>query len=136
MVTKDEQAQLGLDRKLSKDVSYCKYFSRKSELIKLIGITSFGILGYFEYYTAVILSEKLGAFSIQRRNYVFLFSKIAGRVTFFCVLPRATRRCLNFMISSVILALSVGIVFVSVSLSRDTTNLVGVVFTGRLDYSE
>ena len=89
---------------------------------------------YFQYYTFVILSEKLGAFTIQQRNYVFLYSKIMGRVTLFCVFPFATRMFLNFLISSVILVLSIGIFFISLNFSEDSTNLLGIVFTGNKDF--
>ena len=121
------------NQKLSKDVSYWKFFSQKSELIKLIGITSFGIMASFQYFTFVILSEKLGAFTIQQRNYVFLYSKIMGRASFFCVLLFATRRFLNFLISSVILVLSIGIFIISLNFSQESTNLLGIVFTGNKD---
>lgn len=127
---KDENKQVKKNKELSKDVSYCGYFSQKSELVKLIGITSFGIMTYFQYYSFVVLSEKLGAFSIQQRNYVFLVSKAVGRLTMFGVLPFATRRFLNFMISSVILLFSTAIFIISLNFSQETTNICGIVFTG------
>lgn len=120
------------NEKLSKDVSYFKYFSEKSEFIKLVGITLFGVLGYFEYYTFMILSQKLGVFSIQQRNYVFLVSKIVGRASFLFIITCATRKFLNFMISSVILVLSIAILIISLGFSESTQKSLGLVFTGKL----
>ena len=100
-------------------------------MVKLLGITSFGIVLYFQYYTFVILSEKLESFTIQQRNYLVLVGKIVGRVTFFCVVPFSTRRFLNFLISSVLLVLSSTILWASYFFSGDAMNTVGVVFAGR-----
>ena len=129
---KDEQHEVKENTKLSKDISYCRYFSEKSELLKLIGISIFGVLTYFQYYTFVILSERLGDFSIQQKNYAVLIPQTLGRLTFFFVLPFATRRFLNFFISSAILLLSLCIFLVSYYFSGDSVDLVGIAFTGRI----
>lgn len=112
-------------------MSYCQYFSQKAELLKLVGITVLGILTYFQYFSFVILSEKLGDFSIQQKNYLVLIPQILGRGLFFVILPCATRRFLNFFISSVILGLSVCILLVSAFFSGGFIDLLGVAFTGR-----
>ena len=119
-------------KKISNTISYSEYFSKKEEILKLIGITALGIMHYYQYYTFVILSEKLKSFSIQQRNYVVLIGKILGRATLFCVLPFSTRRFLNFLTSSVVLSLSVCIFLVSFFFKGDTVNLIGISIAGRI----
>lgn len=90
-----------------------------------------GILHYTQYYTFVILSERLESFSIQKRNYIVLFGKIFGRSIFFCVMPFATRRFMNFLITSVLFVFPLIMFILSYLLSGDTLNLVGIAFTGK-----
>lgn len=99
-------------------------------MVNLVGITTLGILNFFQIYSFVILSEKLKSFSIQQRNYVILLGKIIGRGFFFCVLPFSTRRFLNFLITSIILVLSFCIFIISYLVSEDSLKFTGIVFTG------
>lgn len=110
-----------------------EFTKTKSNYVKLFGLSVLGILQYFQFYVFVILSEKLKSFSIQQRNYVILCAKIGGRFSLFFILICATRRFLNFFISSVILAFSFCILIASFLLEQVDLEHVAMVVTGK-DY--
>lgn len=115
-------------------VSYTHYFSKRGALIRLIGICLLAIFHYFNYYTFVILSERLNVFTIQQRNYTILLAKIFGRIIMFFILVCATRRFFNFFISISVFAFSFLMFLLSYMLELKTLDIVGLVFTSKSLY--
>lgn len=129
---KDDQRDSKKKKELSVNISYWKYFSNKRACLYLIGLCFFGGLHYFNYYSFVLLSEKLKSFSIQGRLFVILCAKILGRMTMIVVLIYSNRKFLNYFISITIFIFSSLILIFSYVLKEETLNFIGMIFTGIL----
>jgi hypothetical protein len=107
------------------------YFSKRQNFLHLLGLTLLGTLHYFQYYTYIMLTERLNVFTIQQRNYLMIVTRILGRTSLFWMLYCSTRRFLNFYISGMIFCFSFIILVLSFILSKEALNIAGMVVSSK-----
>ena len=93
------------------------------------------LLIYFDYYILIFLVEKFRDLSIQYVNFLAIGSSVLGFLVFTIFLANVRRRTFNFTVSGSVLGLSVLMLVASLTLPRDTVEVVGLVSlcTSRFD---